>query len=270
MNNFRSTFYHFTSDTIWPHVDMYTIARLDSPRIDIYSKDKTDKLYIGAGNSIAHGALPGGALSETDLGQQGWYALDTTSEWLFNDVAVNGQSINAALTAFPTVVKPLLVKGFSQIIISYLEGTNQMNGGTGAIPAFTKLVEYVDTCLAQRPEIEMLIYMTPSCDPAVGFTNADRNQFNDSIATLPTKYPGRVKIVDIRGDAILDGALSYSNTTYFWDGTHMTQVGYDYYASLGAAVLVTFGYGKYIIIILFLTAFITAIEKKKFKLKSII
>lgn len=206
------------------------------PKIQRYAAGNIAKLYINNGNSIAYGYQPGNAQAENNIGQQGWVHLDTNSDWFFQYNALSGQSIYEAINTFPTTTAPLMVDGFSKIIVSYLEGTNQLTGSVTAAEGFALLQTYINLILDTNPRAKAMIYMTPSCNPVNGLTNVKRNDFNDMIGNL-IGTNSRIGIGDIRGVPALNDEFAWQDTDIFFDGFHPTPAGLDLIANVGKPVL---------------------------------
>lgn len=204
-------------------------------------------LFVQHGNSLGLGV--GATSPSTDnMGVLVSNSLmDSQNDIEFHMKAIGGSNIAQHITwitttdnTYPFTVEELVDRPvFNKIIVSEIEGTNQMaNQPAGYYTTALSLMQtYVDDILALDPRTNVLLYMTPSADPTTVGANFEANRvaFNAGLLTMATTRP-RLFIVNITGNSIFDNATSYQNTTYYYDGVHLTTLGYATLAALAEPI----------------------------------
>lgn len=241
IQEFMFGFTFSSANAIYAVCVMFATAVMYHPKIDIYGTGNLARLFIQDGDSIGAGSTTPGNFSTTNIGFQGYAALQNVSDTFYKNVSVGGASVEDRITALSTAVYPLFGQvgnSFDKIIVAMNCGVNNIHGGNSAATLYATMMTYVNDVLNQDSRTCVMVYTVCNCDPAYA-SNAVRLAYNALLMATPST--SRLKIVDITGTAALNDATAYLDLTYYQsDGLHLTQAGYDLLGALGVTVALSF------------------------------
>lgn len=200
--------------------------------------DLTPKLFIQDGNSLGFGYLDCSPTLSCNIGDQVFNGLNTHSTFTYRYTSVSGRGTTGMISDLPANVYPYFDDDdYSKIIVATIEGTNEIHTHNDGAAAYGYMMDYVNALLAEDSRVCVMVYMMPNCDPAFA-SETERGVFNGLLSG--TTQTSRFKVVDISSEPLLNDATAYLNTTYYYDGIHLTPAGYVLLASYGLSKAQTF------------------------------
>lgn len=216
-------------------------AKSQPPHVVIH-KDKATvpqgiKLYLNEGNSIPNGATC--CYFNDNPGFAVWTGLNGQGNYTYHNVALDGSAIAAHTTDILGQLVPFFDDdAWDQIIVSELEGTNQISATGNGATAFADMMTYRDSLLAQDTRVHLAIYTMPSCTPTY-LDTAQRTIYNNLL--LASTQTTRYKVIDLTTIPEISASTAYSNTTYFAvDGVHLSATGQALMSAKAITVIRTF------------------------------
>ena len=160
------------------------------------------------------------------------------SQYTKVNLGTNSRTISSIYQQADTTVNNNLGQNLTDDIIVVWAGTNDMWGGQGSSPqqAYESLRAF---CLYERSLGEKVVVLTMVSRMNNVYVTGEtmRNQYNALIrANWSTFADG---LADVGGDSRIGQDGDYANLTYFADGAHMTQAGYQVVANILQPILDT-------------------------------
>jgi len=195
------------------------------------------KLYLNEGNSIPNGATC--CYFNANIGYAVWTGLNGQSNYTYANVATDGTSIEQHIDDITSQLVPYFDdQPWTQIIVSELEGTNEIASHSNGARAYDSMMSWKNAMLATDSRVCVAIYTMPSCTPTYA-DSAQRTIYNNLL--LGTTQTARFKVIDLTQIPEIGASTAYTNSTYFEaDGVHPKAAGQALIAAKAITVIRTF------------------------------
>lgn len=161
------------------------------------------------------------------------YFLTVPTEYSQHNIGVSGKYMSAINTEASSYVDTLWVNSSTKVVIIWA-GINDFWGGKNAQETYDSLRTF---CLHERSLGAKVIVLTTISHTGGNplYSDTTRNQYNDLIRNNWNTFADGLADVALNQNIGLDN--SYQSTTYFADGAHLTQIGYQIVADIVQPVL---------------------------------